>query len=117
MKNQGFLPSDTTNNSQHATGFVARYTAEDANAENSFVQRIQTVTDKSSYDYVIVFGGINDYIQNIEMGGDTGKTDKATYFKPAVDWFFDYLVKISFRLVLWFYSHCELIIFIRILRG
>lgn len=93
LKNQGFLPSDTTNNSQHATGFVARYTAEDANAENSFVQRIQTVTDKSSYDYVIVFGGINDYIQNIEMGGDTGKTDKATYFKPAVDWFFDYLVK------------------------
>lgn len=77
----------------HATGFVARYTAEDANAENSFVQRIQTVTDKSSYDYVIVFGGINDYIQNIEMGGDTGKTDKATYFKPTVDWFFDYLVK------------------------
>lgn len=93
LKNQGFLPTDTVNNSQHATGFVARYTAENANAENSFVQRIQAITDKSSYDYVIVFGGINDYIQNIEMGGDTDKTDKATYFKPAVDWFFDYLIK------------------------
>ena len=93
LKNEGFLPSDTVNNSQHATGFVARYTAEDSNAQNSFVQRIQAVTDKSSYDYVIIFGGINDYIQNIEMGGETGKTDKATYFKPAVNWFFDYVVK------------------------
>ena len=93
LVDEGFFPSTITNNSQHATGFVARYTAENANAENSFVQRIQAVVDKNSYDYVIIFGGINDYIQHIEMGGETGKTDKATYFKPAVDWFFDYLIK------------------------
>lgn len=93
LQNQGFLPADTTNNSQHATGFVARYTAENANAQNSFVQRIQAVENKSDYDMVIVFGGINDYIQNVEMGGETGKTNTAVYFKPAVDWFFSYLVK------------------------
>lgn len=93
LVDEGFFPSDITNNSQHATGFVARYTAENANAQNSFIQRIQAISNKDTYDYVIVFGGINDYIQNIEMGGETGKTDKETYFKPAVDWFFDYLVK------------------------
>ena len=93
LKNQGFFPSSTVNDSIHATGFVARYTGEDANAQNSFVQRIQAVENKESFDLVVIFGGINDYIQNVEMGGDSGKTDKATYFKPAVDWFFEYVVK------------------------
>lgn len=91
LKNSGFFPSDTVNSSIHATGFVARYTGEDANAENDFIDRITAIEDKDSYDLVIVFGGINDFIQNIEMGETGG--DKDTYFKPAVDYFFDYLIK------------------------
>lgn len=93
LRNEGFLPSTVVNNSQHATGFVARYTGEDANAQNDFIDRITAVTDKDSYNLVVVFGGINDYIQNIPLGGETGQTDKDTYFKPAVDYFFDYLIK------------------------
>lgn len=93
LRDEGFLPSTVVNNSQHATGFVARYTGEDANAQNDFIDRITAVTDKDSYNLVIVFGGINDYIQNIPLGGETGQTDKDTYFKPAVDYFFDYLIK------------------------
>lgn len=91
LKKEGFFPSDTVNSSQHATGFVARYTGEDENAQNDFIDRIAEVSDKGSYDLIIVFGGINDYIQNIEMGETGG--DKDTYFKPAVDHFFDFLIK------------------------
>lgn len=80
--------SNTTNSSQHATGFVARYN----NQPNDFISRLEAIADKSSYDVVIVFGGINDYIQNIPLGGGTGETDKTVYFKPAVDYFFQYLV-------------------------
>ncbi len=93
LRDEGFLPSTVVNNSQHATGFVARYTGEDANAQNDFIDRITAITDKNSYNLVVIFGGINDYIQNIPLGGETGQTDKDTYFKPAVDYFFDYLVK------------------------
>jgi lysophospholipase L1-like esterase len=74
------------NDSIHATGFVARYN----NEENDFLTRIEAVADKETFDLVVIFGGINDFIQNIPMG-ESGN-DKATYFKPAVDYFFDYLV-------------------------
>lgn len=90
LKNNGFFPSDVLNNSQHATGFVAQYTGE-GQSDNDFIDRITAVANKDSYDLVIVFGGINDYIQNIQMG-ESGQ-DKDTYFKPAVDYFFEYLVK------------------------
>lgn len=93
LRDEGFLPSTVVNNSQHATGFVARYTGEDANAQNDFIDRITAITDKDSYNLVVIFGGINDYIQNIPLGGGSGQTDRDTYFKPAVDYFFDYLVK------------------------
>lgn len=90
LKNSGFFPSDTVNSSIHATGFVAQYTGEGA-SDNDFIDRITAIEDKDSYDLVIVFGGINDYLQSIEMGETGG--DKDTYFKPAVDYFFEYLVK------------------------
>lgn len=90
LKNNGFFPSDVLNSSQHATGFVAQYTGE-GQSNNDFIDRITAVADKDSYDLVIVFGGINDYIQNIQMG--ESEQDKDTYFKPAVDYFFEYLVK------------------------
>lgn len=90
LKNNGFFPSDVLNSSQHATGFVAQYTGE-GQSNNDFIDRITAIADKDSYDLVIVFGGINDYIQSIQMG-ESGQ-DKDTYFKPAVDYFFEYLVK------------------------
>ncbi len=93
LKNEGFFPSDVLNSSQHATGFVARYTGDSADARNDFIDRITAVADKSSFDLVVVFGGINDYIQNIPLGGGTGETDRDTYFKPAVDYFFSYLLQ------------------------
>lgn len=90
LVNEGFLPADVTNSSTHATGFVARYTADDTNAKNDFISRLEEVGNKNSYDLVVVFGGINDYIKAIPMGESGG--DKLTYFVPAVDYFFEYLV-------------------------
>lgn len=86
---EGFFPANTTNDSIHATGFVAEYTAE-GDVDNNFLSRIETVADKDTYDLVVVFGGINDYIQNVPMGESGG--DKAANFVPAVDHFFAYLV-------------------------
>lgn len=86
LKDEGFLPAATTNDSIHATGFVARYNGE----ENDFISRIESVSNPDTYDLVIVFGGINDYIQAIPLGESGG--DKLVSFVPAVDSFFDYLV-------------------------
>ena len=86
---EGFFPANTTNDSIHATGFVAEYTAE-GDVDNNFINRIEAVADKDTYDLVVIFGGINDYIQNIPMGESGG--DKTANFVPAVDYFFDYLV-------------------------
>ena len=88
LKNEGFLPSDTLNSSQHATGFVARYNSQ----ANDFITRLEAIDNPSQYDLVIVFGGINDYIQNIPMGSESG-TDYDVSFKPAVNHFFDYLIQ------------------------
>lgn len=79
---------NTTNSSQHATGFVARYN----NQPNDFISRMEGITNKGDYDLVIVFGGINDYIQSVPLGGESGQTDITVYFKPAVDYFFNYLI-------------------------
>lgn len=87
LKNQKFLPNDTTNSSQHATGFVARYN----NQANDFISRLKGIQNPSQYDLVVVFGGINDYIQNIPLGEATG-TDYTVSFKPAVNEFFNYLI-------------------------
>lgn len=84
-----FTKSLIKNSSQHATGFVARYTAEGA-TDNDFIHRMEAVTDKEDYDLVVVFGGVNDFIQNIPMGEAGG--DKTEEFIPAVDYFFEYLV-------------------------
>lgn len=87
---EGFLPANTINNSVHATGFVAEYTAE-GDVDNYFLNRINAVTDKESYDLVVVFGGINDFIQNIPMGESGG--NNMSNFIPAVEAFFEYLVE------------------------
>lgn len=82
--NDGFLNGDkVTNNSYHATGFVATYSEGGSVVRDNFVNRIKSVSDKSSYDMVVTFGGINDYIGGIDF--DT--------FKTAVDTYFEYLIK------------------------
>lgn len=90
--NQKFFPADTTNDSIHATGFVAHY--DNTNKDDDFIQRIEAVEDKDKFDLVVVFGGINDFLQHIPMDADEGGTaDKTTHFKPAVDFFFEYLTQ------------------------
>ena len=80
----GFLDAENvTNNSYHATGFVATYSEGGSVVRDNFVNRIKSVSDKSSYDMVVTFGGINDYIGGIDF--DT--------FKTAVDTYFEYLIK------------------------
>ena len=88
IKKGKFEETNVTNSSQHATGFVATSNGSYPN----FITRMEAIADKSTYDLVVVFGGINDFIQNVPLGGESGETDKTVYFKPAVDYFFDYLV-------------------------
>ena len=82
-----FAANKTTNDSIHATGFVARYN----NEANDFITRIEAVPNPETYDLVVIFGGINDFIKAIPMGESGG--DKTANFKPAVDYFFQYLVE------------------------
>lgn len=87
--NSGFFDGEkVTNSSRHATGFVARYN----NEANDFITRIKAIENPSQYDLVVIFGGINDYIQNVPMGEETG-TDYTVSFKPAVNEFFSYLIE------------------------
>lgn len=80
----GFFDNNkVTNDSYHATGFVATYSEGGSVVRDNFVNRIKSVSNKSSYDLVVTFGGINDYIGGIDF--DT--------FKTAVDTYFEYLVK------------------------
>lgn len=82
-----FISSLVTNNSVHATGFVAKYGSD---STTTFLSRIQAVTNKNTYDLVIIFGGINDFLQNIPLG--TESDSPLTHFIPAVNWLFNYLV-------------------------
>ena len=90
LMEDGFLPPTTNNSSHHATGFVATYNGD---TTLRFYDRMAAIENKGSYDFVVVFGGINDYIQGIPMGGESDTADPETYFKPAVDRFFRYLVE------------------------
>lgn len=84
-----FAYGNVTNDSIHATGFVARLSDTE---DDSFLARIKAVENPADFDLVIVFGGINDSIKGIPHGGD-GDTDTTVYFKPAVDEFFAYLTE------------------------
>lgn len=79
-----FNKANVTNSSFHATGFVADYIEGDYHS-GTFIERLTKITEKETYDLVIIFGGINDFIdprQNIEW----------TMFTGAVDNFFEYLI-------------------------
>lgn len=81
---EGFFDAkNVTNSSFPATGFVADYVEGDYHS-GTFIERLKSVSNKETYDIVIIFGGINDYInQNVEWGA----------FTTAVDTFFEYLVQ------------------------
>ena len=72
-----FLHPNVKNDSIHATGFVARYSSTD---DDTFLTRIRTY-NQNDYDWVVLFGGINDFIQSIDYDA----------FKAAVDAFFQYM--------------------------
>lgn len=85
---EGFFTAENVNNiSQHATGYVARYNSGD----NRFIDRLSAVADKDTYDLVVIYGGTNDYIQNIPMGAVGGDAD--TDFIPAVKYLFEYAIQ------------------------
>lgn len=70
-----FKDENTTNNSYHATGFVATYKEGDVVVQDNFYNRLQNVANKNTYDYVITFGGINDFIQNVAWSDFTTNVD------------------------------------------
>ena len=75
----GFFSDEKTYNcSWHATGFVA----DQNGAYDSFVKRLKAIAEPSKYEYVIAFGGINDWIKSVSMED----------FKTKVDEFFSYLI-------------------------
>lgn len=75
----GFFSADkVTNNSIHATGFVASLSGD---GTDCFLPRLEAIEKPYEYDVVIVFGGINDYIKKIVFAD----------FTSAVDEFFEYL--------------------------
>ena len=81
-----FSAANVNNNSVHATGFVARLSDTEA---DDFITRMEAVKNPETYQLVIVFGGINDYMQDVPIG--TSTDDKTTHFAPAVDYFFSTL--------------------------
>ena len=53
-----FKTSNVTNNSYHATGFVATYQEGGVVVQDTFYNRLVAVQNKSPYDMVITFGGV-----------------------------------------------------------
>ena len=81
-----FTKSNVTNNSYHATGFVRTYDENSNVVYDNFPNRLKAITD-TSYDMVITFGGINDYIGGTEW--DAFKTAVDAYFSDLTSRFID----------------------------
>jgi ribose 5-phosphate isomerase RpiB len=82
---QGFFSADkVTNDSIHATGFVASLIGDKTDC---FLPRLKAVENPAEYDIVIVFGGINDYF------GHQSQNITFSDFAGAVDSFFHHLIK------------------------
>ena len=79
----GFFSSGfVTNDSYHATGYVATYNEGGSVARDNFLNRVSAM-DLSGYDLIVTFGGINDWIQSIDFDD----------FKDAVDDYYAYLIE------------------------
>jgi lysophospholipase L1-like esterase len=91
----GFFTSNKVRNDSFlGTGFVRRMKPSDVGGTtniNNFVDRLKAIENPETYDLVVLFGGVNDFL------GEDFKTD--TYyggvpldkFRDAVDEFFGYL--------------------------
>ena len=76
-------------NSIHATGFVTDGAYAGATRTgDDFLTRLKAISDPSTFDYVIVFGGVNDYIQGVSFNEPKGNYKS---FKSALQEFFEYL--------------------------
>ena len=82
-ENGFFSPGFVTNNSYHATGYVATYTESGVVKQDTFLNRVSALNDLDEYDLIVTFGGINDWIQNIEYYD----------FTAAVDAYYAYLIE------------------------
>ena len=100
LKDWGFFPADTVNNSLHASGFVVenpntKLKIGDTAYKNSFLDRTKYLVDNgnidlSTFDLIVVFGGINDFKDtSVEMG--TAGSGDTTKFIPALEAFYAYL--------------------------
>jgi hypothetical protein len=78
-----FSNGNVTNNSYHATGYVAVYTEGGVVKKGTFKDRITALGDLTGYDTIITFGGINDWIQSVPFAD----------FTAAVDSYYEYLAE------------------------
>lgn len=78
-----FSKGYVTNNSYHATGFVATYKESGVVKQGTFLTRLTALGDLSAYDLIVTFGGINDWIQAVPF----------SEFTSAVDAYFAYLIE------------------------
>lgn len=93
----GYFPTDAVNDSLHATGFVATngtITYGGVTYNTDFLSRVKLIEamgyDLSSFDLIIVFGGVNDFKQPVPLGVP-GEADP-TKFIPALEAFYAYLI-------------------------
>lgn len=93
----GYFPTDAVNDSQHATGFVATngtITYGGVTYNTDFLSRVKLIEamgyDLSTFDLIIVFGGVNDFKLPVPLG-ESGDSD-TTEFIPALEEFYAYLL-------------------------
>ena len=78
-----------TNDSVHATGWVADTSTQDRS--KTFPKRIVQHTSAETYDMIVIFGGVNDHIQGSPFGTDSD-TDWDTYILASMKYCLDYLI-------------------------
>jgi lysophospholipase L1-like esterase len=81
------LGFELTNDSIHATGFIA---SPKADKSDNLVNRITAHTADEDYDLIVIFMGVNEHIQHNPLG-DATSTDKDAYVIPAMRYCLDYL--------------------------
>lgn len=83
------LGFNLTNNSYHATGFVADTSTPDRS--RTLPKRVVQYTSADSFDMIIIFMGINDFI-HAEPFGTSADVDYDTYIGAAMRYCLDYLI-------------------------
>lgn len=89
-----FTKSKVRNDSFLGTGFVRRMNAADVGGTtntNNFVDRLKAIENPETYDLVVLFGGVNDFIGDSATTGTYYGGVPLDTFKAAVVEFFEYL--------------------------